>query len=58
MALQEYQPEIIDTCNCGAILWDGDDLRYPLWAGGDPDCPHEISNPEKEADYDRKTKEI
>lgn len=45
--LQEFQPKLIDRCECGAELWDGDDIRYPIWIGGKSNCDHQgINDPE------------
>lgn len=41
--LSEGQCHIIGFCkydDCGAELWDGDDVRFPEWIDGDPDCLH------------------
>ena len=40
--LNEIQPTRKAECACGSVLWDGDDTRYPIWIGGDPNCLHQV----------------
>jgi len=55
--LNEFQPTKKARCECGAVLWDGDDTRYPFWIGGDPDCLHRVIPPDL-AEIDDKMDEI
>ena len=43
----EHQPYVVGYCrneDCCAELWFGDDIRFPEWRGGDPDCLHECED--------------
>jgi hypothetical protein len=43
--MSECQCYILGFCKydgCGSELWDCDDVRYPEWIDGDPDCSHKI----------------
>ena len=47
MPYSEEQPKSLGFCrhdDCGAELWDGDDVRFPEWLDGDPDCFHCLPN--------------
>ena len=48
--LNEFQPTKKARCECGAVLWDGDDTRYPIWIGGDPYCLHQGLSPDDNMD--------